>query len=477
MAKQAQNIGLIMGQQQKLSPLQIQTIKLLELPNLELQQKIYETLENNPVLDETSVENIEEQSSDIEDQPKKVSISEYSNDTPTYKLYINNRGKDEIPQRNTFSVRESFQQSLIQQLGYRKLSDKERSIAEFIIGSMDLDGYLRRNIDSLVDDIFLRLNIETTSAEIERILVENIQQFEPIGVGARSLRECLLIQIKAKKDRTIAVDRAEELLTHFFEEFSKKHYSKIVSRMGISEEELKAVIDEIIRLNPKPGGQVDDSYAEETQQITPDFILENTDGKLTVTMPKVKIPKIQVKSEYKKYIDKTKNISKGEKEAASFVKKNFDNAKWYLEAVKQRHNTLQNTIDAIVDFQKEFFLDGDETKLKPMVLKNIAEVTNLDISTISRVVNSKYIQTPFGIYPLKYFFSEALINESGEEVSTREVKKILLESIENEDKTKPLTDEHLVDVLKDKGYIIARRTVAKYREQLSIPIARMRKSL
>lgn len=476
MLKQSLTQGL--RQAQKLSPLQIQTIKLLEIPTLELEQKIQKELEENPVLEDISGQENQDDGIDEKEEPKKVSISQYQNDDiPSYKLTINNRGKDEEPRRDTFSVRESFQQSLINQLGYRKLSDREREIAKFIIGSLDNDGYLRRPTNSIADDIVFRLNISTTTEEVEHILIAYIQQFEPIGIGARNLRECLLLQLKAKQEKEPSILLAEQILEKYFDEFTKKHFSKIMQKMSVTEDQLKGAIDEIIKLNPKPGGQVDDSYASSAQQITPDFIVEIVDGKPVVSMPKIKIPKIKVKKEYEKYLEHSARLPQQTKEAANFVKKNYDSAKWFLEAVKQRHNTLQSTTEAIVEFQKEFFLDGDETKLKPMVLKNIAEVTGLDISTISRVVNSKYIQTPFAIYPLKYFFSEAMTTESGEEVSTREIKKILQESIDGEDKTSPLTDEQLVNVLKDKGYLIARRTVAKYREQLSIPIARMRKNL
>jgi RNA polymerase sigma-54 factor len=475
--------GLQQKMQQRLSPLQIQTIKLLELPSLELEQRIKKEIEENPVLDDGPAEsNNDDDSQDDaseEEKTKQVSLSDYGgDDTPSYKLYVNNRGKDEKPQYNTFSVKESFQQSLVQQLGYRYMGERERQIAVFIIGSLDGDGYLRRNLDALADDISFRLNIETAPAEIEKILVDTIQQFDPVGIGARSLQECLLLQMKAREDRTQAAEHAQTILQDFFEEFTKKHYPKIISKMGITQDDLKDAIGEIIKLNPRPGGQIDDSYAEQTQQVVPDFILENNDGELTVTLPKFNVPELRVNKRYADLLSKSADRSNREgKEAASFVKQKLDSAKWFIEAIKQRQNTLQNTMNAIVEFQKDYFQDGDETKLKPMVLKNIAEITGLDISTISRVVNCKYIQTPFGIIPLKYFFSEGLMTESGEEVSTREIKKILQQSVESENKTKPLTDEELVEVLKSKGYLVARRTVAKYREQLDIPIARLRKEL
>ncbi|MBQ2912314.1 MAG: RNA polymerase factor sigma-54 [Bacteroidales bacterium] len=463
--------GLQQKQQQKLSPLQIQTIKLLELPTLELEQKIRKELEENPVLDE-----ITESADPEDDSPKNVSLSEYPADdpTPSYKLYVNNQGKDLKPQYNTFSVKESFQENLIVQLGYRKLDERSRSIAIFIIGSLDDDGYLRRDLESLSYDILLRLNIETDEQELENIL-KVIQEFEPAGVGARDLRECLLLQLSPK---TPAQERARTILDIYFQEFTKKHYSKIISRMGITQDELKEAIDEIIRLNPRPGGQIDDSYDEQAQQIVPDFLLEEKDGELIMSMPKFSLPELKVNKRYADLLmSSSGSNTKAGKEAISFVKQKLDSAKWFIEAIKQRQNTLQNTMNAIIEFQREYFMEGDETKLKPMVLKNIAEKTGLDISTISRVVNCKYIQTHFGIYPLKYFFSEGLMTEGGEEVSTREIKKILQESIDSENKGKPLTDEELVDVLQQKGYKVARRTVAKYREQLNIPIARLRKEL
>lgn len=466
--------GLQQKLQQGLSPLQIQTIKLLELPTLELEQRIKKELEENPVLDEAP------SSEETEDgEPKNVSLSDYSSQddsTPSYRLYINNQGKDLKPQYNTFSVKESFHQNLEMQLGYSGLNGDDRLIASFIIGSIDDDGYLRRDILSLTDDIAFRLNIETTPEHVEKIL-KVIQEFEPVGVGARDLKECLLLQLRAK-EQTPQRHRAEEILENYFDEFSRKHYDKIMTRTGMNKDELKEAMDEIVKLNPRPGGQTDDSYVEQAQQIVPDFILDNKDGELILTMPKFSVPELRVNKRYADLLmNSAASSGKRGKEAVTFVKQKLDSAKWFVEAIKQRQNTLQNTMKAILDFQHDFFLDGDEAKLKPMVLKNIAEKTGLDISTISRVVNCKYIQTNFGVYPLKYFFSEGMKTESGDEVSTREIKKVLSESIEAEDKKKPLTDEELVSVLSQKGYKVARRTVAKYREQLNIPIARMRKEI
>ncbi len=457
---------------QKLSPLQIQTIKLLELPTLELEQRIKKELEENPVLDEAN-----ESEEGDEPQNTSFSLSEYDTDEqiPAYKLYTNNQGKDLKPQYNIFSVKESFQQSLLSQLGYSQMTPRSKSIAKFIIGSLDDDGYLRRDLDSLADDIAFRKGITTDEKELESILLK-IQEFEPAGVGARDLRECLLIQIRSIEDSP-GQKIAEDILRDLFMEFTKKHYQKIISKLSISEDQLREAIDVIVRLNPRPGGQIDDTYTDQAQQVVPDFLLEFKDGELIMTMPRFSVPELKVNKRYADLLLSTARDGKSGKEAATFVKQKLDSAKWFIEAIKQRHNTLHNTMNAILDFQKEYFIDGDETKLKPMVLKNIAEKTGLDISTISRVVNCKYIQTHFGIYPLKYFFSEGLMTDKGEEVSTREIKNILAESIDREDKKNPLTDEELVSVLGEKGYMIARRTVAKYREQLNIPIARLRKEL
>ena len=457
---------------QKLSPLQIQTIKLLELPTLELEQRIKKELEENPVLDEVS------DSDDIDDgSARSFSLSEYSSDDqiPSYKLFTSNQGKDIKPEYNTFSVRESFHQSLITQLGYSQMDARSKAIAKFIIGSLDDDGYLRRDLDALSDDISFRVGIETNPEELETVL-KRIQDFEPVGIGARDLQECLLLQIRAR-ERTPQVVLAESILDDHFAEFTKKHYQKILARLSITEAQLREAIEEIVHLNPRPGGQIDDSYAEQAQQVVPDFVLEYKDGELIMTMPRFSVPELKVNKRYADLLMTAAGGDRAGKEAATFVKQKLDSAKWFIEAIRQRHNTLNNTMNAIIDFQREFFIEGDETKLRPMVLKNIAEKTNLDISTISRVVNCKYIQTHFGIYPLKYFFSEGLMTDAGEEVSTREIKNILASSIDVEDKKKPLTDEELVTVLNEKGYRVARRTVAKYREQLNIPIARLRKEL
>ncbi len=465
--------GLELKQTQKLSPLQIQTIKLIELPIQELEQRIRKELEENPVLDEDASGDKES-----EEAPREVSLSEYKEDDsiPSYRLRSDNYSKDERPQYSTFSVKESFTQSLMEQLGYRNLTEHQYAVAAFLIGSLDDDGYLRRSIDSIVDDLSFRANVETTEDEVSEML-KVIQEFEPAGVGARDLRECLLLQIRLCK-KTPAVENAAKILKNHFNEFTNKHFQKIMTRMDLSEEDLKAAMAKILKLNPSPGGQIDDSYSDQAQQIIPDFVLEYRDGNLELSMPRFSVPELRVNKKYADLLIEAANSSeRKKKEAATFVKKKLDSAKWFVEAIKQRHNTLSSTMQAIVDYQHDYFIDGDETHLKPMVLKDIAEKTGFDISTISRVVNSKYIETHFGIYSLKYFFSEGLENQDGEEVSTRELKKALQECVDLENKRKPLTDDELVDAMTSKGYKVARRTIAKYRDQLGIPKARLRKEL
>ena len=466
---------LSLKQVQRLSPLQIQTIKLIELPVQELEQRIRKELEENPVLDDSAP--AEKEDGD-DQQPQEISLSEFKDDDsiPDYRLRVNNYGKDERPQYNTFSVKESFTQSLMEQLGFRNLSEHEHDVAAFIIGSLDDDGYLRRDIGSLVDDLAFRMNITTDEEEVERLL-RIIQDFEPSGVGARDLRECLLIQLKALKQSEDVVN-AERILTDWFHEFSTKHFQKIMMKLGLSEKEMKAAMARIVKLNPSPGGQIDDSYNDQAQQIVPDFILDIENGELKLSMPRFSIPEIRINRKYAELLmDAANSSERQKKEAATFVKQKMDSAKWFVEALKQRHNTLLSTMQAIVDYQHDYFMSGDEANLRPMVLKDIAGITGFDISTISRVVNSKYIETHFGIFPLKYFFSEGLENKDGEEVSTRELKKVLQECVENEDKHKPLTDDQLVSLMNEKGYKVARRTIAKYRDQLGIPKARMRKEL
>ena len=459
--------GLELKQTQRLSPLQIQTIKMLERTRQEMEQSIKDVLEDNPVLDLVS---------EKDQDSKDISIDEINeNDpTPAYKLYVNNYGKEDRPQYNSFSVKDSFTQSLLEQLGYRNLTKHQYDVASFIVGSLDADGYLRRDIDSLVDDLAFRANIETTNEEILQML-SIIQELEPVGVGARDLQECLFLQLKAMK-QTDDVILAEIILEKYFQEFSSRHFNKLLSKMGIEEKDLKGAIARIVKLNPAPGGQIDDSYNDQAQQIIPDFLLENVDGKLKLSMPKFSIPEVKVNKKYADILEESKNSQdKSKKEAVAFIKQKIESAKWFLEAIKQRQNTLQSTMQAILEYQHDYFIDGDETHLKPMVLKDIAEKTGFDISTISRVVNSKYIETHFGIYPLKYFFSEGLENQEGEEISTRELKKVLQECVNNENKKQPLTDDQLVEEMTVRGYKVARRTIAKYREQLGIQKARLRK--
>ena len=468
--------GLELKQQQKLSPLQIQTIRLIETPIAELAQAVRNELDSNPVLDD---DHKGDEKEEADDQPKDVSIDEIKDDgdIPAYRLQVNNWGKDERPEYNTFSVKESFTQSLMDQLGFRQLTSHEYEIGKFIIGSLDEDGYLRRDDASLVDDLAFRANITTDEDEIGRIL-SIIQEFEPAGVGAHDLRECLLLQLRGC-ERTEDVIHAETILRDYFPDFAAKHFQKIMSRMMIDKDQLKAAARRIGKLNPAPGGQVDDSYSDQAQQVVPDFVLDlSPEGKLLLSMPRFPMPEIKVKKKYSDILETAKTTSDPKvKEAAVFVKQRVDSAKWFVEALKQRHNTLQTTMQTIIDFQHDYFVDGDESKLKPMVLKDIAEITGFDISTISRVVSSKYIETHFGIFPLKYFFSEGLENKEGEEVSTRGLKKALQELVDGEDKAKPLTDDQLVEALSAKGFKVARRTIAKYRDQLGIAKARLRKEL
>lgn len=465
-----QELGL--KQQQKLSPLQIQTIKIIELPVLELEQRIRKELEENPVLDDSPSEQGDEE------QSRDVSLSDINEDDPipSYRLHVNNYGKDERPQYNTFSVKQSFTQSLMEQLGFKNLDKRQHSVAAFIIGSLDDDGYLRRDIDSLIDDMAFRANIETNEEEVLQML-KIIQEFEPTGIGARDLRECLLLQLRSMHQDEATVN-ATRILSHCFQDFSNRHYQKIMTRLDLTEEQMKAATAKIVKLNPAPGGQVDDSYVDQAQQIVPDFVLTYEGGKLNLTMPRFSLPEIRVNKKYAELLMEAAGSSERQKkEAATFVKQKMDSAKWFVEALKQRHNTLMSTMQAIVDYQETYFQTGDESNLRPMVLKDIAEKTGFDISTISRVVNSKYIETHFGIFPLKYFFSEGLENQEGEEVSTRELKKVLQECVDGEDKHKPLTDDQLVEEMEKRGYRVARRTIAKYRDQLGIPMARLRKEL
>jgi len=473
---------------QKLSPQQIQMIKLLEIPTLQLEQRIKHEIEENPVLeegenqDETAESDYEAEEETTTSGEDEFSFDDYLNDedTPTYKLYAKNTSKDDKHEEIPYRVSTSLHEHLENQIGLKSLSDREHFLATYLIGNIDDDGYLRRKLESIVNDLAFTQNIKTTEEELEDIL-RIIQDLEPVGVGARNLRECLLLQIKAKDHGDHAVKLARKILEQYFNEFTKKHYEKIITRMKITEDELQSAFDEILKLNPKPGSNFAETDTRAIQTIIPDFILENNNGKLELSLNSKNAPDLRINKDYSEMLEayqkNKKKQTKKEKEAISFVKQKLDSAKWFIDAIKQRQNTLLVTMNAIIEYQYDFFLHGDESKLRPMILKDISDKTGLDISTISRVANSKYIQTPFGIYPLKYFFSEGMQNEDGEEVSTRQIKSILKECIDNEDKTKPLTDEKLAKILKDKGYPIARRTVAKYREQLSLPVARMRKEI
>ena len=457
---------------QKLSPQQIMTAKLIELPIQSLEQRVRQEMEENPVLEE-------DDSKEKGEKSREVSLSDYKEDDPipSYRLRSDNYSKyDDRPKRETFSVQESFPQNLKEQLDFRDLTPHQRDIANYIIYSLDDDGYLRRDIDKLVDEMAFRAGIETTDEEVESLL-KVIQTFEPAGVGARDLRECLLIQLNTLKDSPVVED-ARKIIRDHFSEFTKKDFNRIMAQTGMTPERLKTAMSRILKLNPTPGGQVSDAYSDHTQQVVPDFVLDVVDGEFVLTMPRFSVPEVQVNHKYADILMEASNSSeRSKKEAATFVKKKLESAKWFVDALRQRHTTLMTTMQAILDYQRDYFLDGDETKIKPMILKDIADKTGYDISTVSRVANSKYIETHFGIFPLKYFFSESIKNQAGEDVSTRELKKILQEIIDGENKQKPLTDDEIVDMMNDKGYNVARRTIAKYRDQLGIPKSRMRREI
>ena len=471
---------------QKLSPQQIQLMKLLQLPTIALEQRIKEELESNPALDEGKETKDDELSNEYEAEhgeeatpaQEEFDFEEYmADETPSYKLYSSNKGADADDKEIPFSSGKSFHELLERQLGLRVLSDEEFTIAKHLIGNLDDSGYLRRELHAIVDDLAFTQNIDTTEEEL-LVLLNIIQEFDPAGVGARSLQECLLLQLDRKTIQTEATAIAKLILKNQFEAFTKKHFSKIIDKLGITEEELKDGMEEILKLNPKPGNSLNESVRV-IEHIIPDFILTNVDDQLELTLNQRNAPELKMSRQYSEMLEtySKSKPSKEQKEALLFVKQKLDSAKWFIDAIKQRQNTLLLTMDAILHYQKEYFLKGDETKLRPMILKDIAEKVDLDISTISRVVNSKYVQTPYGTFLLKTFFSESLSTDSGEEVSTREVKKILQDLIDEEDKKRPITDEKIATELKAKGYNIARRTVAKYREQLNIPVARLRKEL
>lgn len=467
--------------QQKLSPQQIQVIKLIEVPTLELEERIRQELEENPALEEGAEEVVSEDI-DLDENPDggnndDLDLDEYMNDDdiPDYKLQANNTSKDDRKEDIPFSIGMTFHEYLIDQLHLYDLDENEQMLAEYIIGNIDDEGYLRRDIEAMVDDIVFQLGMEVSDKKMLDLLMV-VQAFEPAGVGARDLQECLILQIN-RKEQTESVEIALKIIRDLFDEFSKKHFEKIIKKLNISEEQFIKASSEITKLNPKPGNAWGNLLEKNMQHVVPDFILEVENGEPYVVLNNRNVPELRVSHTYQEmFQDYSKNKQNREmKDAVMFVKQKLDSAKWFIDAIKQRHNTLLTTMTAIVNFQKEFFLEGDETLLKPMILKDISEITGLDISTISRVSNSKYIQTDFGVYAVKYFFSESMQTDSGEEVSSREIKSILQTCIENENKRKPITDEQLAEILQEKGYVIARRTVAKYREQLDIPVARLRK--
>ncbi|MEN9699247.1 MAG: polymerase sigma-54 factor [Bacteroidota bacterium] len=475
---------LLQKLEQRLSPQQIQLMKLLQVPTMELDQRIKQELEENPALEEGAdqddeFEDQDDYDTDDSDNDDEFDLSDYlDDDVADYKTQANNQSKDDEERVIPLSGEQSFQERLIEQLHLLYLDEKQFVIANLIVGNLDESGYLNRALDAIVDDLAFSMNVDASEQEVETVL-HIVQELEPAGVGARNLQECLLLQLRRKQDGDIVRFTALKILEGFFEEFTKKHYDRIAKKLEIEAEDLKEAIDEILRCNPKPGGSMRES-AGNFQQIIPDFMLFEQEGRLELSLNSRNAPELKVSRDYenmlRSYAEGAKS-SKSDKEAFQFVKQKLDSAKWFIDAIRQRQQTLLLTMGAILEYQEAYFLSGDETKLRPMILKDIADMVELDISTVSRVANSKYVQTNYGIFPLKYFFSESLSTDSGEEVSTREVKKILSDAIEAEDKHSPLTDERLMDLLKEKGYNIARRTVAKYREQLNIPVARMRKEL
>ena len=467
----------VLSLQQKLSPQQIQMIKLLELPAVQLEQRIKQEIEDNIVLEE------EERSAEDEEQPpQQISFDEYlrEDDTPSYKSRINNFSKDDKQRPVYLTEGRSLQEYLVEQLGYRNLPERDLRLAVYLIGSIDEDGYLRRDLESVADDIAFTMGLETTAEELERLL-GIIHELEPAGIGARDLRECLLLQMAQMPVNTRPRRLARKILTSYFDELVKKHYEKLMARLQISEDDFRDAIAEIRHLSPKPGNLYAEGGTDTTPYIIPDFILDYQDGRFNLSLNSYNVPEVRVNRRYmemiREMVGSDGRVREKDKEAIQFVKNKIDSAKWFISAIKQRHDTLMRTMQTILDYQQEYFKDGDKSKLRPMILKDIADRTGLDVSTISRVVNSKYVQTQFGIILLKSLFSEAMQTDSGEEVSSYEIKNILQQCIDEEDKRRPLTDETLMDILNSKGYRIARRTVAKYREMLGIPVARLRKQI
>jgi RNA polymerase sigma-54 factor len=472
---------------QKLSPQQIQLMKMLQLPTQAMEARVKEEIEVNPALEEGREERESDYDSDDQgeyeqsESEQQFDFSDYmdDDDTPGYKYEANNYSKDDEDKRIPIGSASTFHDRLITQLNLRKLDEKQLAICEHLIGSLDDSGYLRRDIVSVTDDLAFSQGIMVSEEEVEYLLKTQVQDMDPAGIGARNLQECLLIQMR-KKTSTVTVKTATVILEKYYNEFIKKHYEKITSRLEIEDEDLKDAIEEIVNLNPKPGNSMNES-ARPIEQVVPDFQLVAEGDELQVILNSRNVPELRMSKKYAEMLEDFSRIKgepdKAQRDAIMFVKQKLDNARWFIDAIKQRHDTLIRTMQAIIDYQIEYFKTGDETKLRPMILKDIADIILMDISTVSRVSNSKYIQTSFGTFSVKYFFSESLTNDDGEEVSTREVKKILQDLISTEDKKKPWTDESLAKELKTKGYNIARRTVAKYREQLDMPVARLRKEL
>lgn len=476
---------LQLKQQQKLSPLQMQVIKLTELPCIELEDRVKQELEDNPALEEglelsdTDINEDFDADEETSISQEEIALGDYLNEeeVPDYRLANSEHvvRKEEIP----FSVAASLHEYLLEQLGESELEGEDEKIAEYIIGSIDENGYLDRSLSAISDDLLFQQNIETSVDKLESIL-KVIQEFDPTGIGCRNLQECLLLQLK-KREHDKVTEVAIKIISDYFDDFSKRHFDKIIRSMSLNEDLLKDAIQEITTLNPKPGNNWGDSLSLTLSTIIPDFIVETYNGEIFLSLNNRNIPDLRVNREYsdllKGYSENKEGMNTDTKNAVLFVKQKLDSARWFIEAIKQRQETLQRTMQAIIDLQFDFFLTGDEAQLRPMILKDVAERTGYDISTISRVSNSKYVQTNFGVYSLKYFFSESMQTDSGEEISSREIKSILKDCISGEDKKKPLTDDKLCDILKSKGYVIARRTVAKYREQMNIPIARLRKEI
>jgi RNA polymerase sigma-54 factor len=469
---------------QKLSPQQIQLMKLLQVPTASLEERIQEELEANPALEEGGKEAEEDPYGNEDEKPAEddgmqdLDLDDYFDEADDYADYRTRQQRDpnqeekEVP----ISVAETFHERVMRQVGMVELEPREAQLAKQLAGSLDDDGYLRRELDAIADDLAFSQNVMVEEGELERAL-EIVQGLEPAGIGARDLRECLVLQLRLKPENPIT-RLAMRMLEDQFDAFSKKHYERLQKALGVEEDEVKLALDEILKLNPKPGGS--SSGAKQNQYIIPDFLVSNNNGVLELSLNSRNAPELKVSNSFKDIYQAYKASPKKDKKTRDeimYIKQKMDSAKWFIDAIRQRQQTLYNTMAAIIDIQEAFFKTGDETNLKPMILKDVAAITGLDISTISRVANSKYVNTEFGTMPLKYFFSESLTTDSGEEVSTREVKRILADLIEAEDKRKPLSDQKLMGLLKEKGYQIARRTVAKYREQLNIPVARLRKEL